>query len=169
MTRIDEVLKKHGDFVAEELIRRHCPGHFLINVPIYDRATEQIGDDGITIGCRGINCKECWNKEVETVGSLEPTKETNGSITMNMNEVETPKEIQRILSNMTENLNFLKDQIQLLEKYFSPVIGPEVNDVDVGSTKENPLTLLGRILDTNNESIKEITSKVKCMIARCQL
>ena len=88
---------------------------------------------------------------------------------MNNNEVETPKEIQRILSNMTENLNFLKDQIQLLEKYFSPVIGPEVNDIDVGSPKENPLTLLGRILDTNNESIKEITSKVRCMIARCQL
>ena len=68
MKRLEVVEKFLGELIPRREILKSCPGDFLKNEPIVDRVTEQTKSNK-TIGCRGISCKECWNREVPQNGS----------------------------------------------------------------------------------------------------
>ena len=62
------VYKWHGDYdeIAARLIRENCPGDILDwGEPVVDEKTAAFDTNGHIAGCRGITCKECWNKEVK--------------------------------------------------------------------------------------------------------
>lgn len=58
MKRIDAVMQKEKD----KMMRAYCPHHKNPNWDMSDgtRIWDELGN---TTGCRGITCKECWNKE----------------------------------------------------------------------------------------------------------
>lgn len=49
---------------AEELMRMQCPWTVHKDGPSIDLRDAQYNDGLWSIGCRGITCIECWNKEV---------------------------------------------------------------------------------------------------------
>ena len=71
-TRIEYALDKlqiykwqdNYDEMADVLINDNCPGDILDwGEPIRDDRTATYDSTGNTTGCRGITCRECWNKE----------------------------------------------------------------------------------------------------------
>lgn len=69
MTRIEAAYKicpsLKGFISPEELIRHSCPHDLFAKIPKIDEETEVISQGGITIGCRGKTCKQCWNAEAK--------------------------------------------------------------------------------------------------------
>lgn len=59
-------MKRFIDLAIEKIIKENCPRnvfHTSKYAPLKDCATQVIDTNEI-IGCRGITCKECWEKEV---------------------------------------------------------------------------------------------------------
>ena len=50
---------------SAKIIRDACPGDIIKGRPVWDWATLRVNKWHTIIGCRGITCKECWNKEVK--------------------------------------------------------------------------------------------------------
>jgi hypothetical protein len=48
-----------------ELIGYYCPHDFSEKLPDIDKKTQKTSEHSITVGCRGITCRMCWNKEAE--------------------------------------------------------------------------------------------------------
>ena len=72
ISRIDYALDEIGvykwqgnyDEMAAKLIRENCPGDILDwGEPVVDEKTAKFNNISYITGCRGITCKECWNKE----------------------------------------------------------------------------------------------------------
>lgn len=56
MTRLEK-------FYEVEVIGKRCPSYVSVGGPEYDSETSNISNEGRILGCRGITCEECWNKE----------------------------------------------------------------------------------------------------------
>lgn len=56
MTRLEKTL----EIQRGRLIESNCPSQFCVGPKIDDKTRKY---NGIVIGCRGITCVECWNKE----------------------------------------------------------------------------------------------------------
>ena len=79
MTRIEALYKKYPNFreilSAKEIIDRACPGRLLEGEPEMSFLAQRHDDKERVIGCRGISCDECWNREVNAAGPEETKKE----------------------------------------------------------------------------------------------
>ena len=56
---------KRIDKAKEKIYKEWCPSIVDKNWMDYDDKTCVEDKTGIIVGCRGITCKKCWNKEVE--------------------------------------------------------------------------------------------------------
>lgn len=79
MTRLDKALSM-VKYDANTIIRDKCPSEFELDVHCDSKSViENPFDNNRIIGCRGISCKTCWNKELEC-------DDVNKYITMFMND-----------------------------------------------------------------------------------
>lgn len=58
-------LEKAVEEYKKKIFKFSCPYGILGNGIAEDYATEKVDADGNVVGCRGIKCEECWNKEME--------------------------------------------------------------------------------------------------------
>lgn len=58
-------LEKAVEEYKKELLGTECPNFNLGFGPLNDGIGEILDADGNVVGCRGIKCEECWNKEME--------------------------------------------------------------------------------------------------------
>lgn len=66
MKRIDKYMQEYGNDNNEYkkgVINSLCVSE--IDIDIFDDDTAVRGSSGLAIGCNGITCVECWNKEIE--------------------------------------------------------------------------------------------------------
>ena len=64
MKRIDKYMIEYGNDNREYedgVINSLCVSE--IDIDIFNDSTAIIGNSGLAIGCNGITCKQCWNKE----------------------------------------------------------------------------------------------------------
>jgi hypothetical protein len=68
MTRMELAYKDSPilrEFISPaELICFYCPHDILVDWPDLDKESQKTSEHSITVGCRGITCRMCWNEEV---------------------------------------------------------------------------------------------------------
>lgn len=61
MTYLEKTLAKE----KAKIIDIFCPGDLLKDAPRADYDASVEGDDGSTIGCRGLTCRQCWEQDAK--------------------------------------------------------------------------------------------------------
>ena len=60
MTNLEEALQIHRQYLLET----ECPSNILKDSMLFPDEDDYLEDErGRTVGCRGITCEQCWNKE----------------------------------------------------------------------------------------------------------
>jgi len=57
MTKLEQLI--------QDYLTLHCPDDYFDDGVRFDKRTEMKDEHGNRIGCRGITCEQCWNKEIE--------------------------------------------------------------------------------------------------------